>query len=577
MSACALPRWLIVCLTLLAAGGWSLPATAQSLTQSQPAAGQTLAGQSVMAVAACDSYADLRKQLTWLGPHIDNPALAGMMESILMLSTQGKGLAGLDVKRPLGVVVTTENDAIAVLGFVPVKDLDKLLDSLQGVTGPVQRTDGIRSVTLPSGLSFDIAESNGWAIIAQQGTLPESVEDLDPAPILEPLVANYSLALEAHPHLMPEPLRALMGLAIEQMAAASAQQGRPVDAATLKAAVAGLAGVETLSLGATLSPEENEVFLENRFVALVGPRSAGSTAKPTVATAPTADGKPATLRGQAVVPLTESQRSMLQAAVAGALPAGGGDRTTRMLAGLFQELLAAVTSSGAVDAAITIDTSAATGDSPEPLITAGVAVADGAALQQKLKQQFGPGTPLPRGVTVRFDSGKVGAATLHSIGVDLTGTPAVDTLGDTLDITLAVTPKYAFILTGGDPEKRLPGLLENVGRPNAESEKIGVPGVALQMAADRMLEYAAGRGAGPQASAAALRAGQAARDDADATLVKMSIKPIERGVATRISAGAGVLEAGAAMAVPPGVPGEVGIDPAGRPGRDLPQRFPAPR
>ena len=575
MSASALPRWLIVCLTLLAAGGWSLPATAQSLTQSQPAAGQTLAGQSVMAVAACDSYADLRKQLAWLGPHIDNPALAGMMESILMLSTQGKGLAGLDVKRPLGVVVTTENDAIAVLGFVPVKDLDKLLDSLQGVTGPVQRTDGIRSVTLPSGLSFDIADTNGWAIIAQQGTLPESVEDLDPAPILEPLVATYSLALQAHPHLMPEPLRALMGLAIEQMAAASAQQGRPVDAATLKAAVAGLAGVETLSLGATLSPEENEVFLENRFVALVGPKAAGSTAKPTVATAPTADGKPATLRGQAVVPLTESQRSMLQAAIAGALPAGG-DRTTRMLAGLFQELLAAVTSSGAVDAAITIDTSAATGESPEPVITAGVAVADGAALQQKLKKQFGPGTPLPRGVTVRFDSGKVGAATLHSIGVDLTGTPAVDTLGDTLDITLAVTPKYAFILTGGDPEKRLPGLLENVGQPNAESEKNGVPGVALQMAADRMLEYAAGRGAGPQASAAALRAGQAAREDADATLVKMSIKPIERGLATRISAGAGVLEAGAAMAVPPGGPGEVGIDPAGRPVRDQP-RLPAPR
>ena len=576
MSACALPRWLIVCLTLLAAGGWSLPATAQSLTQSQPAAGQTLAGQSVMAAAACDSYADLRKQLTWLGPHIDNPALAGMMESILMLSTQGKGLAGLDVKRPLGVVVTTENDAIAVLGFVPVKDLDKLLDSLQGVTGPVQRNDGIRSVTLPSGLSFDIAESNGWAIIAQQGTLPESVEDLDPAPILEPLVANYSLALEAHPHLMPEPLRALMGLAIEQMAAASAQQGRPVDAATLKAAVAGLAGVETLSVGATLSPEENEVFLENRFVALVGPKAAGSTAKPTVATAPTADGKPATLRGQAVVPLTESQRSMLQAAFAGALPASG-DRTTRMLAGLFQELLAAVTSSGAVDAAITIDTSGATGDSPEPVMTAGVAVADGAALQQKLKQQFGPGTPLPRGVTVRFDSGKVGAATLHSIGVDLTGTPAVDTLGDTLEITLAVTPKYAFILTGGDPEKRLPGLLENVGQPNAESEKNGVPGVALQMAADRMLEYAAGRGAGPQASAAALRAGQAAKENADAALVKMSIKPIERGLATRISAGAGVLEAGAAMAVPPGGPGEVGIDPAGRPVRDQPQRFPAPR
>jgi hypothetical protein len=62
------------------------------------------------AVAACDSYADLKKQLGWLGNQIDNPGLAGMLESVLLIATQGRGLGGLDVKRPLGAVVTSDGD-----------------------------------------------------------------------------------------------------------------------------------------------------------------------------------------------------------------------------------------------------------------------------------------------------------------------------------------------------------------------------------------------------------------------------------------------------------------------------------
>jgi hypothetical protein len=74
------------------------------------------ADRTVLAVAACDSYADLKKQLGWLGNQIDNPGLAGMLESMLLLATQGRGLAGLDVKRPLGAVVTSDGADLAVHG-----------------------------------------------------------------------------------------------------------------------------------------------------------------------------------------------------------------------------------------------------------------------------------------------------------------------------------------------------------------------------------------------------------------------------------------------------------------------------
>jgi hypothetical protein len=64
--------------------------------------------RTVLAVVTADSYADLKKQAGWLGTQVGQPGLAGMLESVLLIATQGRGLAGLDVKRPLGAVVTTD-------------------------------------------------------------------------------------------------------------------------------------------------------------------------------------------------------------------------------------------------------------------------------------------------------------------------------------------------------------------------------------------------------------------------------------------------------------------------------------
>ena len=114
------------------------------------------AERTVLAVVTCDSYADLKKQFGWLGAQVGQPGLAGMLESVLLMATQGRGLAGLDVKRPLGAVLTTDGNDIAVHGFVPVKSLDKLLDSLQAVTGPTEQSGDTRSLTLPNGIALDV-------------------------------------------------------------------------------------------------------------------------------------------------------------------------------------------------------------------------------------------------------------------------------------------------------------------------------------------------------------------------------------------------------------------------------------
>ena len=103
---------------------WSGVVAAAAFTPLGPA---RAAENPVVAVVACDGYADLKKQLGWVGTQVGNPTLAAFAESFVMMATQFKGLAGLDVSRPLGVVVTADGETPVIHGYVPVKDLDKLL------------------------------------------------------------------------------------------------------------------------------------------------------------------------------------------------------------------------------------------------------------------------------------------------------------------------------------------------------------------------------------------------------------------------------------------------------------------
>ena len=529
------------------------------------AAAQTGTGRKVLAVVAIDSYGDLKQQLTWIGPHIDNPGLAAMLESVLLLSTQGKGLNGLDVKRPLGVIVTSANDDIGIHAAIPVKDLEKLLGSLQGSTGPIEKDGEVRRLTLPSGQDIEIREQDGWAVIGQRG---QEFDIADPAKLLSPLVTDYTLAIETHPSVMPESLRALIAAGIQQMAAASANQGRPVDAEALQTALAGLSGVETLTIALALDPQENAVFIENKVIAVNGPKAGSSASSLTVATAATKDGGLPALSAHAVQPLNDSQRRQIVAMLDGALPQGN-DKTMQIVATVVRGLVDAMADAGGLDAAVTVDTSVA---GQLPLITAGAHIADGPKLEKQVKELFGPGSAIPKEVKAKFDSGKVGKANLHTVTIDVSATPAAGIVGPAVELTLAVTPDYAFLLHGGDVKARLETLLETNGKANTTIAAAEVPGAAVALALDRILTYAASMGVGPQAEAAAEQAGSLIETDKDSGSVKASGRPIDGGFVTRLTVGAGALKAAATMAQQQ----QQGIGGRGAPPRRVPaEREPA--
>ncbi|MFM7205913.1 MAG: hypothetical protein ACKO4T_04495 [Planctomycetaceae bacterium] len=503
--------------------------------------------QEVIAVMALDPYADLRSQLTWVGEQVGNPTLAGFAESFILLATQGKGLAGLDVKRPIGLVVTTAGGPLpSVHAFVPVKDLGKLLGATQGILGPAEEADGVQRISPPGMPPLDVVERNGWAVLSQPGT-PAAVDD--PLAVIGPLAKDYSVAIEFFPSRMPAAMRDQLKNMVEQAGRNAAAQGQPIDEAGFRQGLENFDQLEKLLFGLAIDAEHEDVHLDITTVLEPGAAAesfeAAGKAVSTIASPATADGKQAAIRGHYAVVVPAEGRGAVRAAIDQGLEQADDDPVTRVVANLLRELVAAMLDTGALDMGFTVDTAAADTSSPLPAVTIGMQVKDGAALQQRVKERLGKPDALPPQVKVAFDVGTEGAATLHEITVDVSGTPAAERLGDGVKATLAVTPDHAFVLVGGDVRARIAAAVAQ-GR-TAVADAAPLAGIDVSLAA--LVSYAARMMQAfspedPQGEALADVAKQAA--EKDSTRVQFSLKPVPRGATFRLLIDEGALQTVAA-------------------------------
>lgn len=504
---------------------------------------------TVLGVVAVDGYADLKKQLGWLGGQVGQPGLAAIAESLLMVATQGRGLAGLDVSRPLGAVVTVANGMPIVHGYVPVKNLDKLLESLQGTLGPAERDGDARRVTLQNGIPLEFTEKatagGTWAVAAIPGS-PAGVTD--PLPLLEKVVGPFSLGIRLFPSVMPEPLRQQLEMILEQAATSAGEQDQPIDPAAIRGFVTNLQDTESLTLGLAIDTPGEQLFVEVSSAQVAGSAAAGTVTAAaqgtlTVGRPTAADGARPALRGHVAQSLPPKFKAGITKSIDDALDKNADDPLAKSLGKAGRSLLAAMLEAGGLDAAVTVDTSHATAEAPLPHVTLGARIKDGKGLEATLKKVLGGAAALPAAMKVRFDTGSVGNATLHTITLDLAGTPAEEQLGEKVDVTLAVAPEYAFVLAGGDVKARAAAALAASGKPDAAAQPIA----GLEAVLEGLFAYAAVRGEGDEAEQAA-KAAEAARK-AGGGAVALTVKPIERGIATRLAVDAAALQAAGAIAV----------------------------
>ncbi|MFN9367652.1 MAG: hypothetical protein ACK6CT_02645 [Planctomycetia bacterium] len=492
----------------------------------------------VLAVVACDPYAELKAQVDWLGSVVDQPALASLVESPLMMATRFQGLAGLDVNRPTGVNFTAEGpgNTPVMRGFVPVKNLDMLLRSLAPVIGDVVERDGIKTVT-PAGMpALQIIDREGWAIIAARGT-PDAPAGLEQH--LDPVVKSCSLGARLFPSRLPEPLRDWIVTRAGEAAARQAQHpgAAPLVAGALKQQ---FAATEMVTLGLTLDVEKARAFLESRLL-MSADSAAGrladdmARAKPTAPTLMTTEGKPAAVVGHLAVAVPEPLCKQTLAVLPS--PATAPNAT---LAAVIRELVPAMLDTGVIDTAFTIDTAAARAvtDPALPAITACVKVADGRAVEAGLKKAIGTAKGLPAGVRVTFDTGRVGAATLHTLEIDTADDARLrQMLGEQLLVTIGITPDRAIITLGPGGDTRAAAL--STAAAATESK----PYAGLELSLLPLIRHAA------TVQLAGLDAGSSARIEAvlkkaaayPSSSLHLLVRPIEWGMAVRLSAEPGAI------------------------------------
>jgi hypothetical protein len=146
---------------------------------------------------------------------------------------------------------------------------------------------------------------------------------------------------------------------------------------------------------------------------------------------------------------------------------------------------------------------------------------------------------------VKFDTGKQAGANLHELAIDLSGVPGAEMLGEKLAVTLAVGADRVCVLFGGDVAKRLPSAIESVGKGDADKKPL--TGVDLSVAGLMAYSAATMKATGADEEAAAVL-GEVAKDAAakPSALVQVMVRPIQQGVAMRLTVDAGALQAIAA-------------------------------
>ncbi len=483
----------------------------------------------MVAVVAMDSYRDFKKQLTWLGRETGNPMLAGGAEGMLMMATQGKGLAGLDVRQPIGLIITIDNGTISGCGCVPARNLDSLLASLQGVVGPVQNQGGVRRLAIPGMGSADIIERNGWALISPTGMTP--ADDVDPAETFQSLTDSYTLAVSLFPSVLPEPLRQQFAQMATQAAAQAPGGGDPQAGDAVAAMVDGLGQIESMTLGIAINEEKGRLEIENRTTAIPGSPGAVDAEETASLSVPLPQTAEPMIRMMLAQTITPAMRQQVELGLAQAAEQNTDPQAAPVIE-LLGTILGIMLDSGKLDATLAV-----TAEAAKTELTGGARVGDGRSLESTIKKSV-EGVELPPGVTLEFDVDSMGDATLHTLEID----PAAAGEGgggSPVKVTLAITPTHVYALAGGDVGSRLDGLMQG-----SSAERQVRPGMAIQIAFEQVLDFIMKTAPNAADLAPAAEAAKAA----PSAMLQFVVRPIDRGMAWQLTADGGVLRAVAALA-----------------------------
>jgi phosphosulfolactate synthase (CoM biosynthesis protein A) len=231
-----------------------------------------------VAVAALSGYDALMADVSLLSELGGRPEGAKMVEGMLALFTQGRGLEGLAKDRPIGVVLQTDGAQFIPLVCVPVTNVDSLLELVTGFGfEPVDAGNGITEIELPDQTIY-VKEAGEWAFVAQTPAALEAAPE-DPSAAMSELVGQYDVGVRVAVQNVPEMYRTI---AIEQMREGMEQGMQRMDdesdeafekrqalaTAQIEQVAEMIESLDELTLGWSLDNQQRTTHLDIAFTAL---------------------------------------------------------------------------------------------------------------------------------------------------------------------------------------------------------------------------------------------------------------------------------------------------------------------
>jgi hypothetical protein len=441
-----------------------------------------------MAVVSIAGYDALKTRLDMIGRLSGNPKLVEGLEAALKEMTQGKGLAGLDTKRPLGIALfprpgnNPNLPQLITCGFVPVTDFKSLMEVVKSnpkfpstvtLLGDVHV---VQSSAVPPLFYFSVKQKGDWAVFSIIADDLASAP-ADPLPLFGDLPKDYDVAVRLLIKEVPEGLR--QGV-VSQLQSALEGNMLPIPGGTaqLKAAIPLLMqavnDLDEVTLGLKINPSDNKCYLDLKITAKSGTKLADTLAafkagKTSFAGVHIPDAAFAASVVTEIQMLTNDDLAQSQAALAvfqkkfseelgqRGLPEDQVNLISRLSEDVV-DVLKRTLESKKLDGglAILLEPDAAT-------VVGGAAVADGAKLEkalQKLADELKK-TDAETAKTFRISAKTYNGLHIHYLTVPTPDPKLVPAVGETVKVVLATSSDRVWFAMGRNAAKTLKKVIDD--------------------------------------------------------------------------------------------------------------------
>ncbi len=461
-----------------------------------------------MAIVSAAGYDALKADVDLIGRLSGTPKLVEGLEVTLKQMTQGKGLAGLDTKRPWGIVIFPRPGddpylpKLIAYGFIPVTDLKELMEVIKAnpkLASAITLKGDVYEINGPGRPPFLVQQKGSWAAISiRRDDLANA--PADPLPLFGDLPKEYDVAARFLLKNVPEQML-LDGVARLQSAIDGRMLPIPGGAAQLKVAMPlltqGLNDLDEVELGLRINHDNNKAHFDIKVTAKSGTKLADKFAarkggKTAFAGVNIPDAAVVMSKTQMLTDDDLAQNKMGLAMFQRMFPQqlqqmGLSEDQINLISKLTEEtvdVLRRTLETKKIDGAVAVllEPESAT-------VVGGVAVADGEKLEkslQKLADELKKTDP-EKAKTFKINSNHYDGLHIHYLAVPTPAPQLVPFFGETTKVVLATSSDRVWFAMGRNAAKTLKKVIDD----SKEATDTDAPSAVIRVSVGKIAKFIA--------------------------------------------------------------------------------------